>query len=279
VSDVLLVPQHVETDLRLGHYALWNGGLHHRDISKGNLMFSKFMDVTIGVLNDFDLAISADEERKFARERTGTWCFMATALQVKPEGELTHYYGKSLGARYMMIPLMRRTAFDAESFMWYLVWTTEQFIEGGKEQQFDKEGNVKPPKFEKWDSLSGNDSPAHKVACLFEEPSTTKWHAYSESFSRFMRGYFEPIIRNHRRGSGPTRHEPVFLPCYNSMTDLDMVYKDWYEPRRAVKGDDAATKKLQQRSLIDKKLWSRLTCATYGIETGPYVPSSFAFPA
>jgi hypothetical protein len=161
---------------------------------------------------------------------------------------------------------MRWTAFDAESFMWYLVWTTEQFIKGGKERHFDKEGNVKPHKFDQWDSLSSDDSPNAKLAYLaFAELTTTTWHSYSMSISHFMREHFQPLIRQHRRKSDPMRHEPVFLPCYDGITNVNTVYKDWYDPRKDVRGDDAAAKKLQQRSLVDKKLWSRLTRATYGI--------------
>jgi hypothetical protein len=59
-------------------------------------MFYKFMDITVGVLNDFDLAIWESQERKFARERTGTWRFMATTLQKQTTGQLTHVYGKSM---------------------------------------------------------------------------------------------------------------------------------------------------------------------------------------
>jgi hypothetical protein len=61
-------------------------------------MFYKFMDITVGVLNDFDLAIWESEERKFARERTGTWRFMATSLQDSSDGDLPHVYGKSIRA-------------------------------------------------------------------------------------------------------------------------------------------------------------------------------------
>jgi hypothetical protein len=93
VSDVLPFPPLVETHLRLGHYALWDGGLHHRDISNGNLMFFNFMDITIGVLNDFDLAIWDDPKGRFAQGRAGTWCFMALRLQ---KNQLEHIYGRSI---------------------------------------------------------------------------------------------------------------------------------------------------------------------------------------
>jgi hypothetical protein len=61
--------------------------------------------------------------------------------------------------------LMQWTAFDAESFMWYLIWTTEQFEETGK---------LKNDKFKNWDNLSDNDSRAAKVSHLFRRQSITE---------------------------------------------------------------------------------------------------------
>jgi hypothetical protein len=176
--------------------------------------------------------------------------------------------------------LMRWTAFDAESFMWYLVWTTEQFIKGGKEQQFDKEGNVKPPKLHKWDSLFSDDSPNAKLAYLFAAKlSATEWHSYSKPVSRAMRDHFRLLIPQYEEDGVPTLHKPIYLPCYNGMIKVNMIYQDWFNPREDAKSKDAAAETLQQHSLVDSKLWSRLTRATWGIQLGQYVSRSSASPA
>jgi serine/threonine protein kinase len=81
--------------LNLGHYALWEAGIHHRDISTNNLMCYMYKNQPIGVLNDFDLAIVADEHHRLARERTGTLPFMALELleHLKDKTNIPHQYG------------------------------------------------------------------------------------------------------------------------------------------------------------------------------------------
>ncbi|KAI0765551.1 hypothetical protein BC629DRAFT_915828 [Irpex lacteus] len=70
------------TDRSIGHGALWMAGLHHRDISEGNLMYTIIDGEISGVVNDFDLAIIYVEgqDRKTESERTGTRIFMAAKL-------------------------------------------------------------------------------------------------------------------------------------------------------------------------------------------------------
>lgn len=85
------------------HFALWKGGLHHRDISDGNLMYRTNMNGKIvGVLSDFDLS-SLEGDKGHNSERTGTLPFMARDL-LQPaglEGRLQHKYEH-----------------DAEAFFW-----------------------------------------------------------------------------------------------------------------------------------------------------------------
>ncbi|KAG2745719.1 hypothetical protein P692DRAFT_201774918 [Suillus brevipes Sb2] len=88
------------------HYALWENGVHHRDISPSNLMVYKTSGGQwIGVLNDFDLSSTRDTPS--GQERTGTVPFMALDLLTEEgtKGQVKHLYQH-----------------DAESFIWVLTW-------------------------------------------------------------------------------------------------------------------------------------------------------------
>ncbi|KAJ7212510.1 hypothetical protein GGX14DRAFT_620653 [Mycena pura] len=78
----------------------------HRDISVGNLMFKQIGDTVYGVLNDFDLAIQLnDERRSTSKQRTGTKPYMAIDLLVpQPPSHLYRH--------------------DLESFLYVLVFLT-----------------------------------------------------------------------------------------------------------------------------------------------------------
>lgn len=104
----------LRADLSLGHYGLWKGGVHHRDISAANLMYYWLEGKAIGVVNDFDLATLAGCERKFGDERTGTIPFMAMELLQKEGqgGTLLHRYGHEI-----------------ESFIWVFLWVSCQCSE------------------------------------------------------------------------------------------------------------------------------------------------------
>ncbi|KAG1741267.1 hypothetical protein EDB19DRAFT_1705067, partial [Suillus lakei] len=96
------------------HYALWNKGVYHRDISPSNLMAYKTSDgQCIGVLNDFDL--SSTQDSPSGQERTGTVPFMAIELLTKDaiEGKVKHRYQH-----------------DAESFIWVLTWVCLRYRRG-----------------------------------------------------------------------------------------------------------------------------------------------------
>jgi serine/threonine protein kinase len=96
------------------HYALWENGVHHRDISPSNLMVYRTSDGRwIGVLNDFDLSSTRDTPS--GQERTGTVPFMALELLTEEaiEGQVKHLYQH-----------------DAESFIWVLTWVCLCYEDG-----------------------------------------------------------------------------------------------------------------------------------------------------
>jgi serine/threonine protein kinase len=97
-----------------GHYALWENGVHHRDISPTNLVVYRTSGGRwIGVLNDFDLSSTRDTPS--GQERTGTVPFMALELLTKKaiHGQVKHMYQH-----------------DAESFIWVLTWVCICYEDG-----------------------------------------------------------------------------------------------------------------------------------------------------
>ncbi|KAG1741274.1 hypothetical protein EDB19DRAFT_1850970 [Suillus lakei] len=96
------------------HYAIWNKGVYHRDISPSNLMVYRTLDGRcIGVLNDFDL--SSTQDCPSGREHTVTIPFMANELLTKAaiEGKVKHRYQHG-----------------AESFIWVLTWVCLRYRNG-----------------------------------------------------------------------------------------------------------------------------------------------------
>ncbi|KAF8122574.1 hypothetical protein EV363DRAFT_1301083 [Boletus edulis] len=96
------------------HHALWKRGVHHRDISPSNLMYriDKQKQI-VAVLNDFDLA--STHMIATGTQRTGTVPFMAIALldEAALQGKIAHVY-----------------EYDAESFIWTLIWTALRYANG-----------------------------------------------------------------------------------------------------------------------------------------------------
>ncbi|KAH7903117.1 hypothetical protein BJ138DRAFT_1120710 [Hygrophoropsis aurantiaca] len=100
----------------LCHRSLWQIGIHHRDVSSGNLMYYKNPQGDLkGVLNDYDLASLADQIGPKGNERTGTIPFMALELLTWEalEGRVTHLYRH-----------------DVESFVWVLAWVSLRYKDG-----------------------------------------------------------------------------------------------------------------------------------------------------
>ncbi|KAJ8584443.1 hypothetical protein M405DRAFT_692892, partial [Rhizopogon salebrosus TDB-379] len=90
------------------HFDLWQGGVHHRDVSSPNLMWRKDKEGNLlGVLNDYDLSSLRITQGPQGNERTGTVPFMALELLTKEgqRGEVKYSYRH-----------------DLESFMWVLPW-------------------------------------------------------------------------------------------------------------------------------------------------------------
>lgn len=89
-------------------------GVHHRDVNPRNLMGYRLCGQFIGVLDDWDLLSSVQQDSPSGLELTGTVPFMA--IKLTPEaitGNVERVY-----------------AHDAESFVWVLVWVCLR-IEGG----------------------------------------------------------------------------------------------------------------------------------------------------
>ncbi|KAG2124883.1 hypothetical protein DEU56DRAFT_892845 [Suillus clintonianus] len=97
------------------HVALWKGGVYHRDVSPGNMMWYEKDGKLIGVLNDYDLSSLASDRGPRGNERTGTIPFMAIDLLTAKgqRGEVKHMY------RY-----------DMESFVWVFIWVCLRYREG-----------------------------------------------------------------------------------------------------------------------------------------------------
>ncbi|KAG2149124.1 uncharacterized protein EDB93DRAFT_362196 [Suillus bovinus] len=99
----------------LCHVTLWKEGVHHRDVSPGNLMWYWKDGQRIGVLNDYDLSSLADDPGPRGNERTGTVPFMALDLLTEEgqRGQVKHLYRH-----------------DLESFMWCFVWISLRYENG-----------------------------------------------------------------------------------------------------------------------------------------------------
>lgn len=105
MSDVLLAYSACSQQ-ELGHFFQWTRGIHHRDISIGNMMYYETSNGAVkGVLNDFDLCSVHGRSSRIV-ERTGTMPFMALDLLTDNawRGYVEHLYRH-----------------DAESILWVIV--------------------------------------------------------------------------------------------------------------------------------------------------------------
>jgi len=87
-----------------GHFCLWKKGIHHGDVSLGNLMWDDRRKV--GILNDFDLARFADQDGASGKDNTGTLPYMALDL---------------LSEKGLRGEIPRRYRHEAESFAWSMI--------------------------------------------------------------------------------------------------------------------------------------------------------------
>ncbi|KAF8991477.1 hypothetical protein BDQ17DRAFT_1546841 [Cyathus striatus] len=118
VLRFLLFPRLLRLD-QLGHYALWNKGVEHGDISAWNLMWDE--NNNCGILNDWDLAHvqggvllkSGQKKMTDGGELTGTLAFMARDILFSRS---THH------GRIHQEPVRRLYRHEAESFIWVFTW-------------------------------------------------------------------------------------------------------------------------------------------------------------
>jgi serine/threonine protein kinase len=128
----------------------------HRDISLDNLMLRKQGDKIYAVLNDFDLAVSADVKTISSKHRTGTKPFMAIDL-IHPD------------------PTVHMYRHDLESMFYVLVWITSRFHDG---QEI-----VEPP-LQEWAYSGGATLLKEKNYFLVSIPPRRTEHF--ESFGRWV---------------------------------------------------------------------------------------------
>ena len=109
----------------------------HRDISLNNLMLRKEDGNVYAVLNDLDLAVSADVQRQSSKHRTGTKPFMA--IDLLDRESTVHMYRH-----------------DLESLFYVLVWITSRFHDGVE---------IKDPPLQDW--AESNNLFSVKITFLF----------------------------------------------------------------------------------------------------------------
>jgi hypothetical protein len=264
-----------------GHYALWKGLLHHRDISTGNLMYFDLFGRKLGVLNNFDLSIDAAVDRTCARERTGTWPFMAIALIKGSDGKVNHIHGTyEVVDCGNMMPIIH-TAFDAESFFWFLVWTTYRY-DGGK--------LTRPKALKSFGSLKGHDSANAKAGFLKDADVLQLTPSHQESFDTVTE---LQILMDRLTGKraqqefGKLTDENVFKLFHDRLSlQFDNNFDDWFAeecekirlprnrhgmqeqvcgkaeiwknfPKEPRHGEKIGT--IQQQSMLDSEMWIKLT--------------------
>ncbi|KAI6002251.1 hypothetical protein F5J12DRAFT_708917, partial [Pisolithus orientalis] len=76
------------------HYALWREGIHHHDMSSGNLMYYRVDSKVMGVLNNYDLSSLTSSANPLGNEWTGMILFMAIDLLKEDgqDGRVEHLY-------------------------------------------------------------------------------------------------------------------------------------------------------------------------------------------
>lgn len=125
----------------LGHYALWKGGIQHRDLSFSNLMLRTRDGVHFGVINDWDLSIIEDESKELG-ERTATIPFLAMDLLKDAywAGEIEVLYRHEL-----------------ESLIWIIVWVL--FC-------YNHNAVAVPSNLQRWQTADFRECFEHKLAFL-----------------------------------------------------------------------------------------------------------------
>lgn len=177
------------TDPLTGHYFLWKGGIHHRDISVGNLMYIEENGWVVGVLNDFDQSSwikPGETGGPFAHVRTGTMPFMAFEL-LRPaaiSGRVEHIY-----------------AYDAQSFFWASAWILTGYERGKLVND--------PPFYKKWHNVDQEMCRVYKLAALADptdlvvQPSHVEYHDWLQRFAMIMTEQKDERDRRARQKIAP----------------------------------------------------------------------------
>ncbi|KIN94639.1 hypothetical protein M404DRAFT_1008200, partial [Pisolithus tinctorius Marx 270] len=126
----------------LCHYALWREGIHHHDVSSGNLMYYRVDSKVMGVLNDYDLSSLTSSANPLGNERTGTILFMAIDLLEEDgqDGRVEHLYRH-----------------DMESFIYVFIWISLQYKDGK---------SLNPGPLDSWAKVDARESAMKKICFL-----------------------------------------------------------------------------------------------------------------
>ncbi|KAG7088858.1 hypothetical protein E1B28_012812 [Marasmius oreades] len=158
-------------------------GIMHRDISVNNLMFRLTGDRKVGVLNDFDLACTMEENRRAtSKQRTGTKPFIAIDL-------LTLVKGAEGSAKHFV-------RYDLESLVYVFAWIICRY-ENGQE--------IKDPPLEGWCKGNWTAVRTTKLAWLMDTESQATTPKY-ESLSPILDSLRMQI---HLGYSARSRHSHV----------------------------------------------------------------------
>lgn len=135
----------------LGHYELWKGNIHHRDISASNLMYYRAKGVLKGILNDYGLAtLGGLKPHTSGDERTETIPFMAIDLWREYD------FWRMCDQNHHRIKHQYR--YDVESFVWVFTWISCQY----------KDGKFRDGYFAKWAKVVGSSRCAREKLLFLE---------------------------------------------------------------------------------------------------------------
>jgi serine/threonine protein kinase len=205
-----------------GHYRLWKLGIHHRDISTGNLMYRRDKNGhAYGTLSDFDLA-SISGEQSNNKQRTGTLPFMAIEL---------------LSAHH---PIVHKYEHDVESFYWVLLCAVLCAEDGRTECPMIGWGNLG------MEALRKNKNDYINTSHRFPDfqPEETR----RNDFNRFgrVRSAIRALIRNALEDE--PHQQPETIPV-----NVDKVYKMLEEEHEQGVKDfslDSVRPEFSERSLL-----------------------------
>jgi serine/threonine protein kinase len=178
----------------------------HRDISLNNLMLRKEGDKVYGVLNDLDLAISADIKSTSSKQRTGTKPFMA--IDLLPPDPLVHVYRH-----------------DLESMFYVLVWITSRFHDGEE---------IADAPLQEWADQGGATLVDKKHSFILSEPPppTSEFDLFGRwvvSLQKMMRNGFSARTEYRSELAIAVRSKTTYPPTFDDETLDGFVTFDMFE--------------------------------------------------